>query len=69
MCNIMVCLDLTFDLAVVTLILKILPGSYLRNCKVLGVDCRMSHWLGSVDILNHLLNCSVCKDSYIYIPR
>ena len=27
-------LDLTFDLAVVTLSLKILAGLYLRNCKV-----------------------------------
>ena len=27
-------LDLTFDLAVVTLSLKILPGLYLGNCKV-----------------------------------
>ena len=27
-------LDLTFDLAVVTLILKILSGPYFRNCKV-----------------------------------
>ena len=27
-------LDLTFDLAVVTLSLKILSGLYLRNCKV-----------------------------------
>ena len=27
-------LDLTFDLAVVTLSLKILFGLYLRNCKV-----------------------------------
>ena len=27
-------LDLTFDLAVVTLTFKILPGLYLGNCKV-----------------------------------
>ena len=35
MCNVMVSdLDLTFDLAVVTLSLKILSGLYLANCKV-----------------------------------
>ena len=33
-CNIMCDLDLTFDLAVVTLSLKILSGLYLRNHKV-----------------------------------
>ena len=27
-------LDLTFDLAIVTLTYKILSGPYLRNCKV-----------------------------------
>ena len=31
-------LDLTFDLAVVTLIYKILSGLYLGNCRVLQVD-------------------------------
>ena len=31
-------LDLTFDLAVVTLSLKILSGLYLGNCKVYEVD-------------------------------
>ena len=37
MCNVRRCrsdLDLTFDLAVVTLSLKILSGLYLGNCKV-----------------------------------
>ena len=31
-------LDLTFDLAIVTLIYKILSGLYLGNCKVQKVD-------------------------------
>ena len=31
-------LDLTFDLAVVTLTYKILSGPYLRDCKVQEVD-------------------------------
>ena len=31
-------LDLTFDLAVVTLTFKILSGLYLRNCKIQKVD-------------------------------
>ena len=31
-------LDLTFDLAMVNLSLKILSGLYLRNCKVQEVD-------------------------------
>ena len=34
-------LDLTFDLAVVTLTYKLLSGQYFRNCKVMEVDtCR-----------------------------
>ena len=31
-------LDLTFDLAVVTLTYKILSGFYLRSCKVQDID-------------------------------
>ena len=31
-------IDLTFDLAVVTLTIKLLFGLYLRNCKVQEVD-------------------------------
>ena len=31
-------LELTFDLAVVTLTCKILPGQYLSNCKMQEVD-------------------------------
>ena len=38
MCNIMVDLDLTFDLAVVTLTYKILSGLYRGNHKVQEVD-------------------------------
>ena len=38
MCNVMCDLDLTFDLAVVTLSLKILSGLYLENHKVSEVD-------------------------------
>ena len=34
MCNVMCDLDLTFDLAVVTLTFKIMSGLYLRNRKV-----------------------------------
>ena len=37
MCNIMVYFDLTFDLALVTLSLKILPRLYLRILKRLMV--------------------------------
>ena len=38
MCNVIVDIDLTFDLAVVTLTYKILSGLYLGNCKMLKVD-------------------------------
>ena len=38
MCNIMVCLDLIFDLALVTLTVNILSGLNLGNCKVYEVD-------------------------------
>ena len=43
-------LDLTFDLAVVTLTYKILSGLYLGNCKVWEVDTWLGHWLGVVSV-------------------
>ena len=46
-------LILTFDLAVVTLSLKILSGLYLGNCKVEAVDTWYGHWLGVVDVHRH----------------
>ena len=46
-------LDLTFDLAVVTLTFKILSGLYFRNCKVQKVDTWSGHWLGAVDMQYH----------------
>ena len=44
----------TFDLAVVSLISKILSGLYLRNCKVYEVDTWTldGHWLGGVVVQN-----------------
>ena len=41
-------LDLTFDLAVVTLTYKILSGLCLGNCKVYEVDAWYGYWLGVV---------------------
>ena len=41
------------DLAVVTLTLKVLSGTYPRNSKVQKVYSQMGHWLGSVGMLNH----------------
>ena len=41
-------LDLTFELAIVTLSLKILSGLNLRNCKVQEVDTWKGYWLGGV---------------------
>ena len=38
-------LALTFDLAVVMLIFKILSGPYLRNCEEKEVDSWMGHWV------------------------
>ena len=46
-------LDLTFDLAVVTLTYKILSSLYLRNRKVWEVDTLDGHWLGSVGVGRH----------------
>ena len=46
-------LDLTFDLAVLTLTLKILSGLYLRNRKVLEVDTLKEHWLEGVGVQHH----------------
>ena len=40
-------LDLTFDLVVVTLSLKILSGLYIRN------RSRLRHWLGGVGVQRH----------------
>ena len=54
MCNVMLSdLDLTFDLAVVTLTNKILSGLYLRNRKVYEVDIWLGPWLGGVDVQRH----------------
>ena len=43
-------LDLTFDLAIVTLIYKVLSGLYLRNRKLQEVDTWKGHWLGVVGV-------------------
>ena len=48
-------LDLTFDLAIVTLISKLLSGPYLRICKGYEVDFYMNPWLESVGMLNHVV--------------
>ena len=45
MCNLMVCLDLIFDHAIVALNLV---WTNFRICKVLEIDAWMGHWLGSV---------------------
>ena len=44
MCKVTADLDLTFDLAVLTLTYKILYGLYLGNCKVKEVDTSCGHW-------------------------
>ena len=46
-------LDLTFDLAIVTLTYKILSGGYYGNRKVQEVDTRYRHWLWCVDVNYH----------------
>ena len=46
-------LDLTFDLAVVTLTYKILSRLYLENCKVWEVDTWLGYWLGGVGVQHH----------------
>ena len=46
-------LDLTFDLAVVTLTYKILSGLYLINRTVQEVDTWLGHWLGGVGVQRH----------------
>ena len=46
-------LDLTFDLAIVTLTYKILFGVYFRNRKVQEVDTGYRHWLWCVDVKYH----------------
>ena len=38
-------LDLTFDLAIVTLTYKKLSGLYLDNCNMYEVDTWSEHWL------------------------
>ena len=43
-------LDLTFDLAVVTLTFKTLPRPYLRNCMVY----ELCSWLGTVGMQCHV---------------
>ena len=40
-----------FNLAVITLTIKILFRPYLRNCKVKAVNCWIGHVLGSVGVL------------------
>ena len=49
-----VALDLTFDLALVTLTYKILSRLYLANCKVKEVDTWLRHWLGGVGVQLHV---------------
>ena len=46
-------LDLTFDLAVVTLTYKILSGLYLGNRKLLEVDTWEGYWLGGLGMQRH----------------
>ena len=46
-------LDLTLDLAVVTLTYKILSGLYLGNRKVWEVGTWKGHWLGGVGVQRH----------------
>ena len=46
-------LDLTFDLAVVTLTYKILSGLYLGNRKVYEIDTWSRHWLGGLGVQRH----------------
>ena len=44
-------LDVTFDLVVVTLTLKMLSGLYLGNYKASEIS--MEHWLGGVGVDHH----------------
>ena len=44
MCNVMVDLDLTFDLVTLTLSFKMLYELHLRNHKGLEVDTWEGHW-------------------------
>ena len=46
-------LDLTFELAVVTLTFKILTGFYFGNCKVSEVDTWQGYWLWVVRVQHH----------------
>ena len=46
-------LDLTFDLIVVTLSLRILSRLYLINCKVWEIETWYNHWLGGVSLQRH----------------
>ena len=46
-------LDLTFDLAIVTLTYKILSRVYFGNRKVQEVDTGYRHWLWCVDVKYH----------------
>ena len=48
MCNVMFYLDLTFELATVTLSLKILLGYIWAT-----VRCRKGHWFGGVGVQHH----------------
>ena len=47
-------LDLTFDLAIVTLTFIILSRPYLRKCKLQEVDFWTDHWMGSEGMLNYV---------------
>ena len=71
-------LVLTFDLALVTLTLKIFSGPYLRNCKMQEVVSWIGHWLGSVGMLNYCVtfnlgSAKVCSpaifDTYFSCDR
>ena len=46
-------LDLTFDLAIVTLTYEIWSGLYHGNLKVQEVDTWYGHWLVCVDVKHH----------------
>ena len=49
-------LELSFDLSVVTLTIKILSGLYLRNCTAQEVDTWLGNWLEGVGVQGHNVN-------------
>ena len=66
-------LDLTFDLAVVTLTCKVLPGLYVGNCKVWEVYSRDIHcassWCDLISPLTLLLRTCPLRSCLGYISE